>query len=277
MAWQHYSLKFRLQSPLTVGKRKVGNLMETRHYVPGKTLWGALTARITRNEGFGRQGQKYKEIGRKVQTHMRFGYLWVSTKPLEPIYPWDDPTRFEYEFLGSYTSTALNYGQFSAENGSLHEIEFISPYSRSGAQVYLVGSLWIQDGWDEYNWQLALSQLQLGGERGYGWGRVDLVGINAQSHASIGNPDHFSNFRTRKIPAHLYVIDPRTASLCKGELEPLVGWETSPDGVSRTTPVPRVAYLPGVKIKAGENSSSLVFRIGHNGVWEVQLDGSKTA
>ena len=48
MAWQKYDLAFQLLAPLHIGYRKVGNLMQSRGYVPGKNLWAALTARLTR-------------------------------------------------------------------------------------------------------------------------------------------------------------------------------------------------------------------------------------
>ena len=63
MAWTHYRLKFRLISPLFVGFRRSGNLWETRRYVPGKVLWAALTARLTRDRGLGKRLQRMPARG----------------------------------------------------------------------------------------------------------------------------------------------------------------------------------------------------------------------
>ncbi|HEX9926566.1 MAG TPA: hypothetical protein VGD99_28225, partial [Anaerolineae bacterium] len=78
MAWQKYELIFRLLSPLHIGHRKVSNLMQSRSYVPGKVLWAALTARLTRDYDNGRDGQRYEKIGNKVCQHFRFGYLYPA-------------------------------------------------------------------------------------------------------------------------------------------------------------------------------------------------------
>jgi len=78
MSWQCYDLIFRLMAPLHVGWRKSGNLQQTRGYVPGKNQWAALTARLTREYDDGAKGQRYVEIGQKVQKHFRFGYLYPA-------------------------------------------------------------------------------------------------------------------------------------------------------------------------------------------------------
>lgn len=118
MAWVHYSLCFRLLSPLHVGHRRVGNLMQTKPYVPGKLLWAALTARLTRDRDPSRtpQGKDYQDIGDKIKGNFRFGYLWPSLDQDRPCFPWEHDD-FDYVFLGSYVSTALDYGREAADEG----------------------------------------------------------------------------------------------------------------------------------------------------------------
>ena len=50
MVWTIYRVTLKLTSPLHVGWKKIGNLMITRPYVTGRTLWGALTARLVRDK-----------------------------------------------------------------------------------------------------------------------------------------------------------------------------------------------------------------------------------
>ncbi len=175
MAWTHYPLKFRLESPMHIGYRKVGNLMQTRQYVPGKNLWAALTARITRDHLNGSDANSYKKIGEYAISKFRFSYLWPSLDGDKPYFYWDHED-FDYLLLDSYASTALDHSAHSAEEGSLHETEFISPVTRDERKVYLLGDLWVKEGLpvEMTRWQAAMENLQLGGERTYGWGRLAL-------------------------------------------------------------------------------------------------------
>lgn len=280
MAWQKYELVFRLQSPLHIGYRKVGNLMQTRGYVPGKNLWAALTARLTRDYDNGAEGQRYVDIGQEVNQSFRFGYLYpaLSKDPLREVqsvddlaihYPWEDKL-FDYRFLSSYASTALNHDRQAAEEGLLHEAEFVRPWARplpgddQPPPVYLAGCLYAQDKLGEKltGWPLALARVQLGGEQGYGWGRLGLVLCNKQDEPFTTEPRVGTH--DGHITAHLKA---ENAANVQGPIEPLVGWERDNDKKSRTrwrlTPEVKVCYAPGAVV-TGENT----FVIGHYGIWE---------
>ena len=69
----------------------------------------------------------------------------------------------------------MNATNNAAEESSLHETEFIAPQTRDGDPVYLLGYVFVQEGCKLLG-ENALDKLQFGGERGYGWGRVKLVG-----------------------------------------------------------------------------------------------------
>ena len=138
MTWAHYRLTFRLLSPLHVGYRRTGNLMQTRPYVPGRLLWAALTARLTRGAGQGDDPEAYQRLGHAVQEHFRFGYLWpglgekdadkkIYVPPKRPYFPWEHKEDFDYLLLGSVMSTALDPHQTTAHEGSLHEVEYLAP------------------------------------------------------------------------------------------------------------------------------------------------------
>jgi hypothetical protein len=286
MAWQRYTLIFRLLSPLHIGYRKVGNLMQTRPYVPGKVLWAALTARLTRDFDNGSDGQRYIDIGKAVNGHFRFGYLYpaLPDEPKKEVeaaadvtvhYPWGDPL-FDYRFLSSYAGTALNYDYQSAEEGTLREVEFIRPHARpvSGAevapQVYLVGDLYVEASWKNgsplQNWQKTFEHIQLGGERHYGWGRVQLVSdlqnpLSEEAKIKLENGD--------KIPAHALAVDPdghKAVTGVTGAVEPLVGWERDNESTARKWRVSQatICYVPGAEVTA-----ETTFSIGTYGIWEA--------
>lgn len=280
MSWTHYQLRFRLLSPLHVGYRKVGNLMQTRPYVPGKVLWAALTARITRDDHDGSQGDVYRRIGELVQEHFRFGYLWPSLDGNEPCFPWE-PNDFDYLFLGSYASTALNYDQQAADEGTLHETEFIAPVARDGQPVYLVGDLWVHEDKlpEDLNcWQTAFQKLQLGGERTYGWGRVRCCTDSQAGQSGKGTTIAGYTWEERndevtltvpeggKLTAHARAAGNGTVAGIVGPVEPLVGWERDNEDSKRTWRLSTavVCWAPG-----SQATQEIEVRMTPNGIWEA--------
>src|SRR5690606_2900884 len=133
-----------------------------------------------RTAGQGANGKAYVETGKLLQRHFRFTYLYPAVKQngeLRTHYPWEED--FDYLFLDSQASAALNYPSQSAEDGLLHETEFIAPHTRTDQPVYLTGCIYannLDSAWPEslQLWEEALNKLHFGGERGYGWGRVQL-------------------------------------------------------------------------------------------------------
>lgn len=265
MTWQKYRLVFRLLAPLHIGYRTAGNLMQTRGYVPGRVLWAALTARLTRDGDNGADSLRYIEIGQQVQVHFRFTYLYPATQNgtgFDTHYPWDED--FDYLFLNSYASTALNYASQSAEEAMLHETEFIAPQTRNGQQVYLIGNVYTRAELPVQlkNWTEALDRLQFGAERGYGWGRVRKVSCDIQCDRFDNEPT--ANLHNGLVTAH--VKAEKTTGIV-GPVEPLIGWERNND-IKRTSnwrlsPEASICYAPGAKV-TGEGN----FTIGPYGIWE---------
>jgi len=272
MSWIHYPLCFRLLGPLHVGYRKVGNLMQTRPYVPGKPLWAALTARLTRDYRSNPGPQDYRAVGKAVKENFRFGYLWPSLDGENPCFPWDHEA-FDYTFLGSYISTALDYGRAAAEEGSLHEVEFLAPCTRQGQRVFLVGDLWVREPFADgeaplIQWREALKGIQLGGERSYGWGRVRLLSRFERGRKDRGRTVtgfHWNTWNDEvvlelpagsRLPAHVLATGDKAISEdhIEGKVEVVVGWERDVSGtrVWRITPDVRIAYAPGARLKGSE-------------------------
>ena len=157
MSWAAYPLVFRLESPLHVGWRKTGNLMQTRTYVPGRIFWGAVTANFTRCQ----KEKDYEEAGKSVKNHLRFGYFFLAENPEKPYLPHQKnsdvfygdeeltETAFQRKFISSSASTVIATDSFAAQEGSLHEVEFISPFTipskfEESKPVFLVGHLFFK-------------------------------------------------------------------------------------------------------------------------------------
>ncbi len=286
MAWEHYRLVFRLESPLHIGYRKTGNLMQTRRYVPGKNLWAALTERIVWLAGQGDSAEAYQEVGRALKEHFRFGYLWPTysgrMQGWQPHFPWDedDPAYWDFLYLDGTARTAQRPEVRTADEGSLHEVEFIAPYTRKGEPVYLVGDLWVKDDTPDQvslnraaiplDWQKALQYLRIGGERTYGWGRIRLVELENRRESGEdsgglqlwGNGWNWSEEngevvikgeKDAHLPVHALAAqfnDEPPVSKAEGPIEPLLGWELAENGRYRL-PEARIAYEPGAVVSEG--------------------------
>ncbi len=263
MGFVHYRVVLKLLSPLHIGKRKYRNLMETRDYVPGRTLWGALTARIVRDYFDGRKDM-YEKIGNFLNENFRFGYLWPSLDGENPYFPWEHED-FDYLLKSGYMGQPVDYTRGATDEGQLHEAEFIAPKTRDGRQVYLIGDLWVNDknGFIASKETLKVqiegktvvlkdifNSLQLGGERSYGWGRVGEARLLKQENArTIGNVK-VTNDVTLNFPAGGRLTSHLIANKVKsvmGEVEPLTGYRyDSTKGWYMQDPP--VCFVPGSKI-----------------------------
>ncbi|MGB9794834.1 RAMP superfamily CRISPR-associated protein [Caldisericum exile] len=200
MNWHLYMWKFRLKSPLHVGFHKVMHFYRTRAYVPGKLLWGALTAKLTSLLGI----NDYQKVGEFLKKAIRFGYLYpyVEGQFYFPKYTENglmfgslSLNEFEKKFISSMASAAIEPESLTAEEGMLHEVEFVNPYTLDeGKPVYLIGVLWMREFTEnkielsrsdnkllityngirvDFKSQLA-DRFQIGGERRYGFGLLKL-------------------------------------------------------------------------------------------------------
>ncbi len=241
MAWQTYQVVFRLRTPTHIGWGKVGNLQRTRPYVTGRVMWGALTMRLTRNaagaHGLAPDAAAYQRMGAAVHQALGTTYFYPATEAqgtYQIAWPWEHPQRFRYRFLSSYSSTALSYPQQSAATGMLHEVEFLTPQTLdSGEPVFLVGYVFVADG-GGLNWQAACQRLQVGGERGYGWGDLELVCCQPADEELFAGRVRFNGEGERPIlylraahdtPGSLLAHTYAHNLAASGEIEPLVGRE----------------------------------------------------
>lgn len=318
MAWTAYQVILRLCSPMHIGKGKVGNLQLTRPYVAGRNLWGALTARLARDRH--PQGNPppaaYGEMGQRVHDELAFSYFYPTTQEDGTVdqWPWDD--GFRWRFLSTYPSTALDYDAISAAEASLHEVECILPHTRGvkGADtirartkpdlpspssprthhqeskpVYLTGYVFQRQDSD-LNWQSAVKRLQMGGERGYGWGLVKPANVSGNLQPAgdafayelqlDGSRPVITLTEGSAVLAHTLAVgfEQGDGGRClaapegsvEGRVEPLVGRETGPDtkfGVHLSHA--RISYVPGSRA-----TQDLELQIGRLGLWEGTPDAS---
>ncbi len=153
-------------------------------------------------------------------------------------------SEFESLFVKSYGQTAVFPDSNTAEDESLHESEFIAPcVGEEQSPVCFVGYIFIKDGaktkdnesvgWESGNIQLkgALSEIFVGGDRKYGWGRLLLDDREDKTDKDkfFDCPLELDSDRPEiivtsqnPIPAHVTITN---TLKFKGDIEPLVGRE----------------------------------------------------
>lgn len=286
MSWTAYRVVFKLKSPMHIGCGKVGNVQRTRPYVTGRVFWGALTLRLTRDatSRSATDSNQYKVFGDQVNSHLAFTYFYPAIAKLQENYsegyeiafPWDNESQFRRRFLSSYASTALVYPQQAADEGLLHEVEFLSPRTLDeGNQVYLIGYVFEKEG-STLQWQDACQRLQMGGERGYGWGDVKCVEIKLlENHDLFGKQKEQVTFnggwdspiiQAERLLAHAS----STGITATGEIEPLVGREwrsyntTNRYAGQHVEKFGDICWIPGSVVER-----SLDFVIRDFGIWHL--------
>jgi hypothetical protein len=285
MPWTVYQIILRLHSPLHIGYREVGYLRHTRPYITGRALRGALVNRVGRNQNIcGEEpDDPFRCVSKTFAQYLTFTYFYPALKvkdKWEAQFPWEDEAGFRRRFLSSYVSTALTYPQQTAAEGLLHEIEFISPRTLdTGEPVYLMGYVFVQEERlkkEKYDWVGALRRLQLGGERGYGWGDVRLVGEPAPVTDGLLLFDKISFKTDEKRPvlalkeneAVLAHTSAQNATL-SGPVEPMVGREWRGDKGSQKHIGQHLAYN-GVCFAPGSRTQQpSQFILGDAGYWQM--------
>ena len=301
MSWDVWSWKFRLESPLHVGFHKVMHLFRTRLYVPGRMLWGAVTAKLTPILGL----NDYTQVGKVIKSSFCFGYMfpYFNDKIYLPVFTekgvcWGGATKEELEqqILNVTASTAVESSTLAAEEATLHEVEFVSPYQiPCGVPVYFKGILWVREYTlngiqviiDRDNKEILfksasgnarlfsqiVDRLQIGGERRYGFGLIKHIkgSLCRLSDGSFGEFPGKQENGTELPKVKLEDDQPfwthlklGSVQVC-GDMEPLTGreWDTI-KGAGRNLSHHGLFWTPGSILKDEDK----VFEVHPYGWWK---------
>ncbi len=287
MTWKAFEVVLRLRSPMHIGCGRTGNVQRTRPYVPGRAIWGALTLRLTRDLAApGKpacQSGPYRHIGERINESLAFTYFYPALRNpadgIRPIWPWKED--FSTRLLAGYSSTALRYPAQCAEEGMLHETEFITPRTTDSAEpVFLLGYVFQKD--DSPDWRQAFGRVQFGSERGYGWGRVEfepgMAPKEMTSKSLFGGAAIVENLEQARPILHVPASEAAPGRLLAhvrfkdsgidGPVEPLVGREWRSDAKRNRHVGQHVEYVdvclePGTQILEPRD-----FEIGPCGLWK---------
>jgi hypothetical protein len=301
MSWKAYRLVYRAMAPIHIGWHTLGYIKLTRHYIPGKNMWGAMTANLTRTYGAkGTDG--YENFGDLLKKYILASYFYPAIDQNSPLLPHFTEQglfygpyakeNFERLFFSSFGQTAILPQSNTAEDESLHESEYIAPaINEEGKckQVYFVGYLLIMDGaslddgkniaWTDEGISIktAIQELFVGGDMKYGWGCLKL----ANDSKSEGLQTKVFGYelipkgkglcikipKYRPLPAHLEI---ESEIKVKGDIEPLVGreWGTVKDkdgkqitGAGQRISGARACWVPGSVV-----AEEKILKVGEFGI-----------
>ncbi len=325
MSWKCFKIVFKAEAPIHIGYKQIGILKATRYYITGRAIWGAVTANLTRVLYDQSESDRYNDVGKFVKNNIRTTYFYpavcekesnsnlsnffveIKNKIYRVFIPkYDEEIRygslnkedFEKKFIGSFVSTALKPETKTAEEGSLHEIEYIKNKINIGgkaANIYWVGYIFanekkykdfsieftkdvmiIKKDDKEFSFRdKILKTIFVGGERNYGFGRLSIVDMERCNGEKIFNSNISINLNTNeplieirgeKIALAHVNIEGLEISHIKGDIEPLVGREWSKDkGAGNKISDAKISLIPGTIF---ELKNDVQLKISNFGIWE---------
>jgi hypothetical protein len=139
-----YKLVFKQNQPIHIGSARWGVVNETEIFIPGWTMWGALTkaynqysnCKLSDNQELFETITCFYPFFKEKSDNVLFpkyknGLLYLGEEYSED--------KFRYEFTDTFVSTAIVPGTRSAKDESLHEIEILLPKGKKeGKSLYRV-------------------------------------------------------------------------------------------------------------------------------------------
>jgi hypothetical protein len=160
--------------PIHIGYGSYGIMNETRIFIPGITMWGALINTFGRENNWTSKDYE-NEKNKKMFENITCFYPMSDNVVLYPgfkngeFYLGDKSEKeFRYEYVDTYVSTAINPITLNAKDESLHEIDIILPRDKEDKkQLYWVGYVNTSEN--------IPNEIYVGGDSRYGLGLMELV------------------------------------------------------------------------------------------------------
>ena len=168
-----YKLTFKQIQPIHIGDNKHGVINETKIFISGQTMWGALT-----NAYFKKTNVYDKNLFENISCF----YPKIECNVLYPRYEdgefflgFCSETEFRQKFTTTFLSTAINPTTLHAQDESLHEIDVILPNN-----IEWVGYLKTDE--EKINTLKEIKEFFIGGDSRYGLGLVELIDIKKENY-----------------------------------------------------------------------------------------------
>lgn len=221
MAEEWYEITLKPLQPLHIGSGNYGVVNPTWIFIPGWTMWGALTA------AFGIKNDWDKTA---LSTHQKALFEGISNfypeiagKTHFPNYEKGDfclgkfsEKKFRHIATDTFTSTAINALYQSANESSLHEIEYLLPETKENKpeDIYWKGIINIDknNSTDLLDFLSGGTEISVGGERSKGFGRVVIHQVkeleekekwNIQNDRIVSHAKTFVHFVSADCTEHI--------------------------------------------------------------------------
>lgn len=128
-SWRARPVTVELATPVHCGDLPLGFISRTQPYVPGHVAWFAMVPAAVRLLSLPpHEDSSYKRIEDFFMACLRISPFFVADEE-QPLFPWDPEAREKLEstFLASQHGVALDYGNRSALENRLFEVEYILP------------------------------------------------------------------------------------------------------------------------------------------------------
>ena len=289
--WKCFRAVLAARSPIHIGWHDLGFVQRTRYYIPARNLWGALVAGLAARK----TPLEVPDIYTKAQTEFRDNLRVTYFFPLLDRDRWLLPkfheqhglllggmteADFERHFLASQTSTALDASSLTAQEGALHESEYLAPRGREDeGPLRFQGYVLVREGFSTALVESVLADCRAGADRRYGWGRLTLCGHLEEESGPLfeeftiqeqpdAPPQLRSSATTIHLPAHLRYDHTRSI---EGDLEPLSGrdWATGKQRQGSGQDLVRAAlcWVPGSRLHPNGEAR---FEIAAQGTWTLK-------
>ena len=180
-----YLLVFKQLQPIHLGIRGYGVLSETRIFITGQTIWGALTNIYGKNKKWSDSDFESNENRKIFETitcffssfSKNYDEIMMPKFRNGEFYLKDYSERdFRNEFVDSFMSTAIQPINLTARDKSLHEMEVILPKSKRcrSKQLYWIGLLWVDNTIKNNFLEENRLEIVVGGDTRYGLGTLLL-------------------------------------------------------------------------------------------------------
>lgn len=252
-----YKLVFKQIQPIHIGAGSYGVIGETRIFIPGWTMWGALTKayNLRKNFPLSENQELFKDIScfyPAFKNNHDFKILFPkfnrNGKFCLGEYSEDE---FRAKFVDTFMSTAIEPLSNTALDESLHELNVILPGAKAGfiendkeKQLYWVGVVQIDDP------DKIPRKLFIGGDTKYGLGEMVLE--NNHNEANINEWINKDGYVINYLPIN-YVNQSRI----EGRIELLVeikkAWEQAELKVKLRNGE-GFFYMPGTRISVDTNN-----------------------
>jgi hypothetical protein len=203
-----WRIVLKLLSPMQIGAGQLGMVERTELYIPGRVVWGAITATVTAQMSTIPQDSDYKSIGQQLgDPVIDFGCFFPSfdqgTSFYYPIHTGSDVQwlnnrqtsatlsneSIAARMLFSVCSTAIDPFRMASMDSMLHATDMIAPAwfdkgLRKCQPICFVGEVTVPESLEAYGRSFLLDQrsiasvlnrCRLGGGRKRGWGIISVV------------------------------------------------------------------------------------------------------